>query len=91
MSRPLRLARLPLVRSGLNAPSLNLPFRSPKSLIYLAALSSIRIPYRRLTVGAISITVSSLVDFCEVPPLLSAFAHVPFLHNPSIRPCLSTP
>jgi hypothetical protein len=45
--------------------------------------------YRHLVLGAIY-QVLSLVDFCEVPPLLSAFAHVPF-YRPSIRLCLSTP
>lgn len=40
--------------------------------------SYIRIPHRHLVVGVVATTFPFLVDFCEVPPLLSAFAHVPF-------------
>jgi len=73
-----RLARHPLA-CWLERSFLNLPFRSPKSLIYLAAspLSGSRIVTTPSSVRSLSPSLL-LVDFCEVLPLLSAFAHVPF-------------
>jgi hypothetical protein len=75
---------------GLNAPSLNLPFPTHgRSFTYQAQLPHSD-PSSSPCCRCGSYSFSFSVDFCEVPPLLSAFAHVPFT-QPSFRPCLSAP
>ena len=75
-----------------HAPSLNLPFPNPRSsLIYTTGPAPTPgFPHRHLVVGVVALLRSLFpVDFCEVPPLLSAFAHVPFYPS-SFRRRLST-
>ena len=64
----------------LHAPSLNLPFPTHgRSSTHPRPSSYIRIPHRHPAVGVVALLRFPFsVDFCEVPPLLSAFAHVPF-------------
>jgi hypothetical protein len=55
----------------------NLPFRTPSHSIPPPPSPPPGF-HRHLILGAIYRVPFLVVDFCEVPPLLSAFAHVPF-------------
>jgi hypothetical protein len=89
--RHVRLARLPLVARWLERSFLNLPFRSP-SRSFTSPPSPLS-GFRIVTSSSVRSLSPSLllVDFCEVLPLLSAFAHVHFstiLHLGSACPLL---
>lgn len=88
---------------GLSAPSplllawtllpVNLPFRDPSHSLPPPPPPPLGY-HRHLILGAIYRVPFLVVNFCEVPPLLSAFAHVPFytlLQLGTACPLLSSP